>query len=140
MDRHWSDSFLKRALSIFSRNSTVTTKYFYIAFWARMNTIRAKFFLPLNLLQKHIVLLYCSFCGFVTKYEANMQKHIDVYHIYDKCSCPSTKKLLNILLCVFQEERELFSLCLHVRIEDGSLIFQGSLSTKHFVCHNISCG
>ena len=99
-----------------------------------MNTIRAKFSLPLHLLQKHIVLFYCSFCAFVTKYEASMQ-NIDVYPIYDKCSCPSTKKSLNILLCVFQEERELFSLCLHVRIEDGSLVFQGSLSTKHFVCH-----
>ena len=134
MDRHRTDSFFKTS-TVFSRNSTVTTKYFYIAFWARMNTIRAKFFLPLHLLQKHIVLSYCSSCAFVTKYEANMQKWCMSY-LWQVLSCPSTQnKLLNILLCVFQEERELFSLCLHVRIEDGSLVFQGSLSTKHFVCH-----
>ena len=131
MDRHWNSSFFLTS-TVFSRNLTVTTKYFYIAFWARINTIRAfnstnqyKLSYLFHLLQKHIVLLYYSFCAFVTKYEANMQ-NIDVYPIYDKCSCPSTKYSLNILLCVFQEERELFSLCLHVRIEDVSLIFHGS--------------
>ena len=85
------ERFFFKTSTVFSCSLTVTTKYFYLAFRGRMNTIRAKFFLPLHLLQKHIVLIYCSSCAFVAKYEANMQKWC-ISYLWQVLSCPSTKK------------------------------------------------
>ena len=51
------EQFCFKTNTVFGQNLTVTTKYFSFALWPRLNNIRAKFFLPLHLLQKHIVVI-----------------------------------------------------------------------------------
>ena len=78
------ERFFFKTSTVFSRSLTVTTKYFYIAFWARMNTIRAKF----SYLCIYSRSIYCCYIAVLARLLQNMKRTCknDVYHIYGKCS------------------------------------------------------